>query len=81
MKIRICIVAFMLCAFFLMGHAGVAEAQSPSTFSLNVTSPKDGALLFQSPVLVEGTIEGATSGIASVTCNGDPAIVGGETFS
>ena len=49
--------------------------------NLIITSPYNGALLFQSPILVEGTIKNAASGIASVTCNGNPATVEGDTFS
>ena len=81
--IRFCSV-FILSIFVFsvfIAPEGVAQAQSSDVLSLIITSPYNGALLFQSPILVEGTIENAASGIASVTCNGNPASVVGDTFS
>lgn len=49
--------------------------------SLNVTSPANGSRIFASPVAVGGTVQDALSGVASVTCNGLPAIVNGASFS
>jgi hypothetical protein len=49
--------------------------------SLDVTSPSDGASFFTSPVTVGGTASDALSGLASMVCNGLPAVVDGASFN
>ena len=81
MKIRLLAVILAVFILLLAVPQGVIQVQASNTLILIITSPNNGALLFQSPILVEGTIEGAASGIDSVTCNGTLAEVEGNTFS
>lgn len=49
--------------------------------SLTVTSPTDGAIVTNPSLTVTGTVSDTTSGIASVTVNGEAATVSGTSFS
>ena len=53
--------------------------KTPPAF--NVTSLTNGAKVFTSPLAIAGTITETLSGLASLTCNGAPAIVNGDTFT
>ena len=48
---------------------------------LNVTSPLNGATVFEGSVTLGGTVADPLSGIASVTCNGAAATLNGDSFS
>jgi RHS repeat-associated protein len=48
---------------------------------VQLTSPADGAVLTTSPIVVEGTVTDALSGIVSIRCNGDPAAMSGSSFT
>ena len=49
--------------------------------NLSITAPANASNIFFSPVTVAGTVVDALSGLASVTCNGVPAILNGTGFS
>jgi hypothetical protein len=49
--------------------------------ALTITSPSNGSTVYVSPVTVAGTIADAVSGLASLTCNGQPARITGSNFS
>jgi hypothetical protein len=49
--------------------------------TLNITSPVGGAKIFASPIGITGTVAETLSGLESVTCNGTPATVTGDTFA
>jgi RHS repeat-associated protein len=49
--------------------------------SLTITSPTNGATVNPGSLTVTGTITDDLSGVASVTCQGTPAIVSGSNFS
>jgi hypothetical protein len=49
--------------------------------NLSVTSPETGSTLFASPAVVGGTQQDPISGLASLTCNGVPALLDGGKFS
>lgn len=48
---------------------------------LSVTSPLNGTSVFAQSVSLVGTVGDALSGIASVTCNGAPAVLSGNNFT
>lgn len=81
MKMRLFAVILSIFTIFLVAPLGGVNAQSSNTLNIQIISPNHGALFFQSPVLIDGILENAASGIAVVTCNGDPAIVEGDAFS
>jgi hypothetical protein len=49
--------------------------------ALSVTSPADGANLFNTPANVSGTASDALSGLAGVTCNGASATLNANAFN
>ena len=49
--------------------------------AINVTSPTNGFKVFTTTVGVAGTITETLSGLASLTCNGTPAVLSGNNFT
>jgi hypothetical protein len=48
---------------------------------VSITNPAHGAILQSSPMDITGSVSDALSGIAAVTCNGNPASLSNSTFS
>ena len=49
--------------------------------TLTVLTPAAGSAVSTSAVVVQGTVQDATSGLVAVTCNGAPATLSGSAFS
>ena len=48
---------------------------------VTILSPSSGATIEDSPVTVQGSIDEALSGVASITCKGTPATLSGSSFT